>query len=142
MSQPGSRASAWSVASRSALGAASAVSRSAASAAIVAVGSSEAGQLGRFRVLGELGEGQHATVYRAYDAMLDRDVALAPACIGYSLTLAWNWAKAESSFRQALQLGEHVEAYRQYALLLAALGRFDEAERTRPFEVVAVCRPH
>jgi serine/threonine protein kinase len=40
------------------------------------VGSAEAGQLGRFRILGVLGQGQHATVYRAYDAVLDRDVAL------------------------------------------------------------------
>ena len=48
----------------------------AASAPSVAVGSGEAGQLGRFRILGVLGQGQHATVYRAYDALLDRDVAL------------------------------------------------------------------
>jgi serine/threonine protein kinase len=32
--------------------------------------------LGRFRVLGVLGEGQHATVYRAYDRILERSVAL------------------------------------------------------------------
>jgi tRNA A-37 threonylcarbamoyl transferase component Bud32 len=32
--------------------------------------------LGRFRLLEVLGEGQHATVYRAYDPVLDRDVAL------------------------------------------------------------------
>jgi serine/threonine protein kinase len=66
----GSRASAWGVASRSSSGVAS------ASAPSVAVGSGEAGTLGRFRILGELGQGQHATVYRAYDALLDRDVAL------------------------------------------------------------------
>ena len=41
-----------------------------------AIGSGEAGQLGRFRVLGVLGQGQHATVYRAIDPILDRDVAL------------------------------------------------------------------
>ncbi len=29
------------------------------------VGSGEAGQLGRFRILGVLGQGEHATVYRA-----------------------------------------------------------------------------
>src|SRR5262249_27498545 len=73
MSPPGSRASAWSTASRAGLGALTAASASAPS---VAVGSGEAGQLGRFRVLGVLGQGQHATVYRAYDALLDRDVAL------------------------------------------------------------------
>src|SRR5262249_62261717 len=36
----------------------------------------EAGQPGRFRILGVLGRGRHATVYRAHDAVLDRDVAL------------------------------------------------------------------
>jgi eukaryotic-like serine/threonine-protein kinase len=34
------------------------------------------GTLGRFRILEMLGEGQHATVYRAYDPVLERDVAL------------------------------------------------------------------
>ncbi len=33
-------------------------------------------QLGRFRILSVLGEGQHAVVYRAYDPILERDVAL------------------------------------------------------------------
>ena len=32
--------------------------------------------LGRFRIVSTLGEGQHATVYRAYDPVLERDVAL------------------------------------------------------------------
>ncbi len=40
------------------------------------VGSDEAEQLGRFRILGVLGQGEHATVYRASDAVLERDVAL------------------------------------------------------------------
>ena len=31
---------------------------------------------GRFRIVSVLGEGQHATVYRAYDPILERDVAL------------------------------------------------------------------
>src|SRR5262249_46857136 len=31
---------------------------------------------GRFRILGILGKGHHATVYRAYDSVLERDVAL------------------------------------------------------------------
>ena len=34
------------------------------------------GNLGRFRIVEMLGEGQHATVYRAYDPVLERDVAL------------------------------------------------------------------
>jgi eukaryotic-like serine/threonine-protein kinase len=33
-------------------------------------------ELGRFRILSLLGKGEHATVYRAYDPILDRDVAL------------------------------------------------------------------
>jgi serine/threonine protein kinase len=33
-------------------------------------------ELGRFRILGVLGKGHHATVYRAYDCVLERDVAL------------------------------------------------------------------
>ena len=57
-------------------GSASATPASASAAPSGSVGSGEAGQLGRFRVLGVLGQGQHATVYRAYDAVLDRDVAL------------------------------------------------------------------
>jgi tRNA A-37 threonylcarbamoyl transferase component Bud32 len=80
ISQAGSRTSAWSAASRSGLApstpVASASTAVSVSAPSVAVGSGEAGQLGRFRVLGVLGQGQHATVYRAYDGILDRDVAL------------------------------------------------------------------
>ncbi len=33
-------------------------------------------ELGRFRIVAPLGEGQHAIVYRAYDPILERDVAL------------------------------------------------------------------
>ena len=36
----------------------------------------QAEYLGRFRIVEMLGEGQHATVYRAYDPVLERDVAL------------------------------------------------------------------
>jgi tRNA A-37 threonylcarbamoyl transferase component Bud32 len=36
----------------------------------------KAGILGRFRIVELLGEGKHATVYRAYDPVLERDVAL------------------------------------------------------------------
>jgi serine/threonine protein kinase len=39
-------------------------------------GSADNLHLGRFRLLDVLGEGQHATVYRAYDPILDRNVAL------------------------------------------------------------------
>jgi serine/threonine protein kinase len=74
LSQSGGPASASSAASMRAPASGSTVV--AVSAPSVAVGSDEAGQLGRFRILGVLGQGQHATVYRAYDAVLDRDVAL------------------------------------------------------------------
>lgn len=33
-------------------------------------------KLGRFRILSLLGQGEHATVYRAYDLLLERDLAL------------------------------------------------------------------
>ena len=73
-SRSGSLVSAWSSPSRSRASVASG-SGSAPSAA-AAIGSDEGGQFGRFRVLGVLGQGQHATVYRACDTILDRDVAL------------------------------------------------------------------
>ena len=41
----------------------------------VSLGSASGVDLGRFRLLDILGEGQHATVYRAYDPVLERDVA-------------------------------------------------------------------
>lgn len=62
------------------------VGRSWSSAAQVSLGSSagasgsgqtgEGATLGRFRILGVLGEGRYATVYRAYDPILERDLAL------------------------------------------------------------------
>jgi eukaryotic-like serine/threonine-protein kinase len=82
LSHAGSRASAWSVASGSRASAVVSSSGSRASAAVsspsvgAGVGSDEAEQVGRFRILGVLGQGEHATVYRASDALLDRDVAL------------------------------------------------------------------
>ena len=36
----------------------------------------DSAELGRFRIVSMLGEGEHATVYRAYDPVLERDVAL------------------------------------------------------------------
>ena len=62
------------------------MSKSSISAAVVARGISRGMEsnlrpvlsttLGRFRILSLLGEGEHATVYRAYDPILERDVAL------------------------------------------------------------------
>ncbi len=71
-SQSASRVSGWSTASRprTPSGSVSAPSDPGA------IGSDEGGQVGRFRVLGVLGEGQHAVVYRAIDTILDREVAL------------------------------------------------------------------
>jgi serine/threonine protein kinase len=75
-SHSGSRVSAWSTASK--VSAASALD--AASGARGAVGSAVApaqtAAFGQFQILGILGEGHHATVYRAYDSFLERDVAL------------------------------------------------------------------
>jgi tRNA A-37 threonylcarbamoyl transferase component Bud32 len=71
-SRSGSQVSAWSSPSRAPASSGSASAPSATGA----IGSDEGGQFGRFRVLGVLGQGQHATVYRACDTILDRDVAL------------------------------------------------------------------
>jgi TolB-like protein/tetratricopeptide (TPR) repeat protein len=60
-------------------------------------------------------------------AALDPHMMLVPACMGSVLALEWKWADAEKSFQTALGLGEHAGTYRQYALVLAALGRFAEA---------------
>jgi hypothetical protein len=52
---------------------------------------------------------------------------LAPACMAFTLALAWEWNDAERHFQRALGLGENAGTYRQYAVFLAALGRLDEA---------------
>ena len=61
-----------------------------------AIGSDEGRQFGRFRVLGVLGQGQHATVYRACDTILDRDVALKVprrGCSGRPSRSSGSWAR-------------------------------------------------
>lgn len=60
-------------------------------------------------------------------AKLDPQMILVPACTACALALSWKWNDAEKFFQQALGLGESAGTYRQYALFLAALGRFDEA---------------
>jgi serine/threonine protein kinase len=55
---------------------AAASSRSDSRVSSVRLGSAGGLDLGRFRLLDVLGEGQHATVYRAYDPILERAVAL------------------------------------------------------------------
>jgi TolB-like protein len=69
----------------------------------------------------------HAREAAERAAKLDPQMTLAPACMGSVLALEWNWRDAEKSFQQAIGLGEHAGTYRHYALLLASLGRFDEA---------------
>jgi TolB-like protein/Tfp pilus assembly protein PilF len=58
---------------------------------------------------------------------LDPEMILVPACMGCVLALSWKWSDAEKNFQHALSLGENAGTYRQYALFLAALGRFEEA---------------
>ena len=58
---------------------------------------------------------------------LDPEMILVPACMGCVLALSWRWSDAEMNFQHALSLGENAGTYRQYALFLAALGRFEEA---------------
>jgi tetratricopeptide (TPR) repeat protein len=60
-------------------------------------------------------------------AKLDPEMILVPACTACALALAWKWDSAEKCFQQALGLGASAGSYRQYALFLTALGRFDEA---------------
>jgi tRNA A-37 threonylcarbamoyl transferase component Bud32 len=76
LSTPGSMASAWGASWSPGRGSASSVAAVSAPSVGAAVGSGEAEPLGRFRILGVLGQGQHATVYRASDPVLERDVAL------------------------------------------------------------------
>jgi tetratricopeptide (TPR) repeat protein len=67
---------------------------------------------------------------------------MVPACLACALALQWNWSEAEKNFQQAIDLGEHADTLRQYALFLAALGRFDsswnylqKARRIDPFSL-------
>lgn len=59
---------------------------------------------------------------------LDPMMSMTQASIGYVNMLEWNWAKAEEHFECALASGDHVFAFRQYALYFTALNRFDQAE--------------
>jgi len=71
----GRSASGWDAAVTSSISAAIS-DRSAARAISMASVPTRGAGLGRFRIVSILGEGQHATVYRAYDPVLERDVAL------------------------------------------------------------------
>ena len=58
---------------------------------------------------------------------LDPQMIDSHSCLGCAQALDWDWAGAEKSFRRALSLGAHVGTSRQYALVLTAMRRFDEA---------------
>jgi len=71
----GRSASGWGAATMSSMSA-TALDRSAARTISADLVPARGTGLGRFRIVSILGEGQHATVYRAYDPVLERDVAL------------------------------------------------------------------
>jgi TolB-like protein/Tfp pilus assembly protein PilF len=58
---------------------------------------------------------------------LDSKMIAAHAFLGSVLALELNWGAAEKSFEYALILGTDAVSYRQYALFLTAMARFDEA---------------
>lgn len=58
---------------------------------------------------------------------LDPQMTTGHASMACALAMSWDWVRAETSFQQALTLGTHAGAWRQYAMFLSAQGRFDEA---------------
>jgi tetratricopeptide (TPR) repeat protein len=58
---------------------------------------------------------------------LDPGIGQSHAAAGSVLALEWDWSGAETTFERAIELGLHAASARQYAMLLTALGRFDEA---------------
>jgi TolB-like protein/Tfp pilus assembly protein PilF len=62
---------------------------------------------------------------RAFE--MDSEMPLVPAAMACAAALSWNWAEAEQHFKESLRFGQSAAALREYALLLAALGRFAEA---------------
>jgi TolB-like protein len=58
---------------------------------------------------------------------LEPEMIGAHSCLGSVLALEWNWSAAEKSFEHSLSLGSDGISFRQFALFLTALGRFDEA---------------
>ena len=69
----------------------------------------------------------HAKKAALHAMELDPQMIEAHSTLGGALTLEWDWSGAEASFIQALSLGTHAPTYRQYAIYLTALERFDEA---------------
>ncbi len=58
---------------------------------------------------------------------LDPEMSQSLAAMGCAQTLAWDWDGAVRSFRRAAELGSYAAGDRQFAMLLCALGQFDEA---------------
>ena len=58
---------------------------------------------------------------------LDAQMITGHASMACALGMSWDWVGAEKCFQQALGLGNHAGAWRQYAVFLSAQGRFDQA---------------
>jgi TolB-like protein len=58
---------------------------------------------------------------------LEPEMISAHSCLGSVLAMEWSWSAAEKSFEHSLSLGNDAGSFRQFALFLTALGRFDEA---------------
>jgi TolB-like protein len=58
---------------------------------------------------------------------LDAQMADALTSMATVQTMEWQWEAAEAGFRKALEYRMHAAAGRQFAMLLTALGRFEEA---------------
>ena len=59
---------------------------------------------------------------------LDSEMVDSYSCLGAAQALDWDWEGSRKSFLHSMSLGMEVSASRRYALLLSALGRYDEAE--------------
>jgi TolB-like protein/Tfp pilus assembly protein PilF len=69
----------------------------------------------------------HARVAAERALELDSEMSQALAAMGRVLALEWDFKGAEASFQRATQLSSYAADDRQYAMLLTAMGRFDEA---------------
>jgi TolB-like protein/Flp pilus assembly protein TadD len=58
---------------------------------------------------------------------LDPEMIEAHSAMASTLAMEWKWQEAEDYFERALTLGSHHGTYRQFAVFLSVLGRFDEA---------------
>lgn len=58
---------------------------------------------------------------------LDNEMVEAHSALACTQALAWEWHQAEATFREAISLGSHHVAFRQYATFLTSRHRFDEA---------------